>query len=59
VTKRLALALAAYIALAVLAFATLADPKIRVATLAILAMFAVRTWIRRGDVMHPDESGSE
>jgi hypothetical protein len=27
-------------------------------TLAILAMFAVKTWVRRKDVMHPGEEGS-
>jgi len=60
VTKRLVLALAAYVALAALVLATISDPKIRAATLVILAMFAVKTWIRRGDVMHPDgEGGSD
>ena len=60
VTKRLVLALAAYVALAALVLATISDPKIRAATLVILAMFAVKTWIRRGDVMHPDgEDGSD
>jgi len=60
VTKRLLLALAAYVVLAALALATLPDPKIRAATLVILAMFAVKTWIRRGDLMHPDGgSGSD
>jgi hypothetical protein len=54
VTKKIVLALAAYVGLGVLAFATLPDERIRVATLAILAMFAVKTWIRRGDLMHPD-----
>jgi hypothetical protein len=53
VTKRLGLALAAYVGLAALAFTTLTDPKIRAATLVILAMFAAKTWIRRGDAMHP------
>ena len=58
VTKRLALALVAYVGLAGLAFTTLTDTRIRLATLAILAMFAVKTWVRRGDVMHPGgESG--
>ncbi len=58
--KRFALALVAYVALAALAIATLKDPRIRVVTLAVLAMFALKTWVRRKDVMHPDgESGSE
>ena len=58
--KRLVLALAAYVALAGLAFATLPDQRMRAVTLAILAMFAVKTWVRRKDVMHPDgESQSD
>ena len=57
--KRLVLALAAYVALAALAIATLPDQKVRGATLAILAMFAVKTWVRRKDVMHPEEEDVE
>ena len=57
-TKRLVFALLAYAAIAVLAIRTLDDPRVRGVTLAILAMFAVKTWVRRKDVMHPDgESG--
>ncbi len=60
VTKRLAMAFAVYVALGILAFTTLPDPRFRFGTLAILAMFAVKTWVRRKDFMHPDgESGSE
>ena len=59
-TKRLVLALLAYAALAALALKTLDDPRVRGVTLAILAMFAVKTWIRRKEVMNPDgDSGSE
>ena len=58
-TKRLILALTAYVALAALAFTTLTDPKIRAATLVVLAMFAVKTWIRRGDVMEADNESRE
>ena len=54
VSKRLVLALFTYAAIAVLAIKTLDDPRLRAATLAILAMFAVKTWIRRKDVMHSD-----
>jgi membrane protein implicated in regulation of membrane protease activity len=58
--KRFVIALVAYAAIAVLALTTLPDTRIRVATLAVLALFAVKTWVRRKDVMHPsDESGSE
>jgi|SRR3954470_15217645 hypothetical protein len=58
VEKKLVLALAAYVGLAALAFATLPDQRVRGATLAILALFAVKTWVRRKDVMHPGEEGS-
>jgi membrane protein implicated in regulation of membrane protease activity len=42
--NKLLVALGAYALLAALAWTTLSDPKFRFATLAILAMFAVRTW---------------
>src|SRR5439155_12631277 len=58
VAKRLVLALTAYVALAALAFATLPDQRVCGVTLAILAMFAIKTWVRRKDVMHPREEGS-
>jgi hypothetical protein len=51
--NRLYAGLAAFVALGVLAWTTLSDPRIRVATLAILVMFAVKTWVRRKDLMHP------
>jgi uncharacterized protein involved in response to NO len=52
--NRLAMALAAYLVLAVLAWTTLTDEKLRLVTLLILALFAVKTIVRRRDVMHPD-----
>ena len=55
--SRLAMALIAYLVLGVLAFATLSDPRIRLLTLLILAMFAFKSWVRRKDVMHPDGDG--
>ena len=42
--KKFYLAIAAYVVLAAVAWTTLSDPKFRFATLAILAMFALRTW---------------
>ncbi len=51
--NRLYAGLAAFVALGVLAWTTLSDPRIRLATLAILVMFAVKTWVRRRDLMHP------
>jgi len=35
----------------------MSDQKIRMVTLAILAMFALKTVMRRKDAMHPDDSG--
>ncbi len=54
VQKRFVLALIAFAVLAALAVATLSDQRIRGATLAVLALFALKTWVRRKDVMHPD-----
>ena len=58
--SRLTMSLIAYLALGVLAYATLSDPRIRAGTLLILGLFAFKSWIRRKDVMHPDgEGGSD
>ena len=54
-TKRLVLALLTYVAIAVLAIKTLDDPRVRGVTLLILAMFALKTWVRRKDVMHRED----
>ncbi|MBZ5721816.1 MAG: hypothetical protein LAO03_15675 [Acidobacteriia bacterium] len=51
---RLTLALAAYVVIGVLVWATIGDQRIRLATLAVVALFAVKTLLRRKDVMHPD-----
>ena len=48
---RLVVTLAAYVALAVLTWTTISDQRVRLVTIAILAMFAVKTWVRRNDVM--------
>jgi len=56
--SRLGKAMIAYLGLGVLAFATLSDQRIRAATLLILALFAVKSWVRRKDVMHADEKSS-
>jgi uncharacterized membrane protein YccC len=52
--NRLAGALIAYLVLGVLTWLTISDSRIRAATLAILALFAVKSWLRRKDVMHPN-----
>ena len=54
--SRFAMAMVAYVAIAVLAWNTLTDEKLRLATLAVLALFAVKTVVRRKDVIHPDGS---
>jgi len=53
--KRLAIALAVYAVLGVLAWSTLPDQKIRLVTFAILALFAVKSIVRRNDVMHTSD----
>jgi hypothetical protein len=52
--SRLAMALIAYLVLGVLAYTTLSDSRIRLLTLLILAMFALKSWVRRKDVIHPE-----
>jgi uncharacterized protein involved in response to NO len=52
--KRLGIALIAYLALAVLTWTTIQDQRIRAATVAILLLFAAKTWLRRKDAMHSD-----
>lgn len=51
--NRLAVALIAYAVLGVLTWTTIGDTRIRVGTLAILFLFAFKSWVRRKDVMHP------
>ena len=55
--NRLSNALIAYVILGVLSWTTISDQKIRMVTLAILAMFALKTVMRRKEAMHPDDSG--
>ena len=57
--NRLALAIIAYVALGVLTWTTITDPKIRAGTLVILGLFAFKSWVRRHDVMHPDKGDAE
>ena len=52
--SRFSLAMVAYAVIAVLSWITLTDEKLRLATLAILALFAVKTIVRRKDVIHSD-----
>jgi len=57
--NRLIAGLVAYVALGVLSWVTLSDQRIRLMTLAILAMFAVRTWVHRKEFLHPDKGSDE
>jgi len=57
--NRLAVALIAYAILGVLSWLTITDARVRAVPLAILVLFAVKSWLRRNDVMHPDKSDAE
>jgi hypothetical protein len=57
--NRLAAALIAYAVLGVLSWVTISDTRIRMVPLGILALFAVKSVLRRNDVMHPDEPEQE
>jgi len=54
--NRLSAALIAYVALGVLTYLTISDSRIRGITFAILALFAVKSILRRKDVLHPDKT---
>ena len=53
--KRLVVAFAAFAVLAGLAWSTLPDERIRAATLVILGLFAVKTWLHRKELSRPPE----
>jgi hypothetical protein len=55
--NRLSIALVCYLVLGALAWTTLTDPKFRAGTLLILALFAVKSVLRRKDALHVDEAG--
>ena len=52
--NRLAAALIAYAVLGVLSWLTITDVRIRAVPLGILVLFAVKSILRRHEVMHPD-----
>ncbi len=54
--NRLSIALVCYGVLGALTWATITDPKIRAVTLVILALLAVKSVLRRNDVLHADKS---
>jgi hypothetical protein len=53
--SRLSIALVCYIVLGALAWTTVTDPKFRAGTLVILALLAVKSVLRRNDVLHADK----
>ena len=57
--NRLAAALIAYAVLGVLAWVTISDTRFRAVPLGILALFAVKSVLRRHEVMHPDKAEDE
>jgi len=57
--NRLAAALIAYVVLGVLTWLTISDSRIRGVTLALLVLFAAKSWLRRNDVMHPDKRDAD
>ena len=57
--NRLSIALVCYVALGALTWATITEPKLRLGTLLILGLFAVKSILRRSEVMHSDKSADE
>ncbi|HEY7095388.1 MAG TPA: hypothetical protein VH437_01600 [Terriglobales bacterium] len=53
--NRLLAAMIAYAVLGVLVWTTIQDQRIRLVASAILLMFALKTWVRRKEVLHPDK----
>ena len=53
--NRLIAGLAAFVVLGILVWTTISDQRIRLVTTAILAMFALKTWVHRKNLMHPGE----
>jgi hypothetical protein len=57
--NRLVLALIAYVGIGLLAWNTLSDPKVRLATLAVLGMFAVKSLLHRKDALSGERDGQD
>jgi hypothetical protein len=53
--NRLSIALICYVVLGALTWTTITDPKFRAGTLVVLAFFAVKSVLRRNDVLHADK----
>jgi hypothetical protein len=59
IVNRLSIALVCYVVLGALTWVTITDPKIRAGTLVILALFAVKSILRRDDVLHADKGSDQ
>jgi hypothetical protein len=57
--NRLIAALIAYVAIGVLTVMTITDTKLRAGTLLVLALFAVKSILRRKDVLHAGKSSTD
>jgi uncharacterized membrane protein YfcA len=57
--SRLSIALICYAVLGALAWTTLTDQRLRAGTLVILALFAVKSVLRRRDILHADEEADK
>ena len=57
--NRLAAALIAYTVLGILSWLTISDTRIRLVPLGILALFAVKSVLRRNDTMQSDQPEHE
>jgi hypothetical protein len=55
IVSRLSIALICYVLLGGLTWATITDPKFRAGTLVVLAFLAVKSVLRRNDVLHADK----
>jgi len=53
--NRLSIALVCYVVLGALTWTTITDPRIRAGTFVVPALFAVKSVLRRNDVLHPDK----
>ena len=56
--NRLAGALIAYAVLAALSWMTISDTRVRAVSLAVLALFAMKSILRRNEVLHPEKDAA-
>ena len=59
IVNRLSIALICYVVLGALAWITITDLKFRAGTLVVLGFFAVKSVLRRNDVLHADKGSDQ